>query len=282
MSALQEFQNLIRREYADASNLNARVELHRRFGTNKLSWYRWVRDQLEFPCHARILEIGCGPGTLWRSNCGRIPSCWTIVLSDFSPAMLVEAKRSLQNAGQSLTYRRIDAQVMPFADGSFEGVIANHMLYHLPDVKEAIRQVRRILRHGGRFYAATNGIDNVAEVREMVRHVAPALPFTHNAHIARFSLENGEPLLQEFFAHVELRRYENALEITEAEPLVAYVLSTIGATRVFTREKVAKLRRIAQERIDAKGSIHVTLHTGMFVAIGGDVGENCRSELGRT
>ncbi len=44
-------------QYQNAKNLNARIQLHQRFSTNKYGWHRWVFDQFSFPPQSRILEL---------------------------------------------------------------------------------------------------------------------------------------------------------------------------------------------------------------------------------
>src|SRR5262249_52405517 len=87
-------------QYGDASNLNARIALHTRFSTNRYGWHRWVYDHLldALGPEACILEVGCGPADLWRRNEARIPPNWRITLSDYSPGMIAEARRSLQQS----------------------------------------------------------------------------------------------------------------------------------------------------------------------------------------
>jgi len=84
-------QEAVEDQYRDASNLNARIALHRRFSTNKAGWTRWVFDQLALPQECAILELGCGPADLWQQNAGCIPEGWHITLSDFSPGMVEKA-----------------------------------------------------------------------------------------------------------------------------------------------------------------------------------------------
>jgi len=49
-----------------------------------------------------------------------------------------------------------DAQWLPFADASFDCILAMHMLYHVPDRDLAIAEMRRVLRPGGVLLALTN------------------------------------------------------------------------------------------------------------------------------
>ena len=55
-------------QYRDASNLDARIALHRRFSAGEKPLPRWIFEQLDLPPDARILELGCGPGQLWSEN----------------------------------------------------------------------------------------------------------------------------------------------------------------------------------------------------------------------
>jgi SAM-dependent methyltransferase len=125
-------------QYRDDSNLRARIELHRRFSTNPEPWHRWVFDRLRFAAKARILEVGCGPGELWLQNVERIPAGWELTLADLSPGMLEKAREGL---GDRADYRVADVQALPFEDGSFDGAIANHMLYHVSDRPRAFAEI---------------------------------------------------------------------------------------------------------------------------------------------
>jgi hypothetical protein len=57
-------QYLLTSQYKDSSNLQARIQIHKRFSINKYSFHRWVFDHFSIPRPARILEAGCGPGHL--------------------------------------------------------------------------------------------------------------------------------------------------------------------------------------------------------------------------
>ncbi len=70
MSKFTDQQYLKTEQYRDASNLNARLEIHRRFSTNSYGWFAWVFDTLEtLPKQARVLELGCGPGIYLGGLC---------------------------------------------------------------------------------------------------------------------------------------------------------------------------------------------------------------------
>src|SRR5206468_12793181 len=80
--SLQTDAGWLDRQYATGENLRARIELHRRFSTNPQPWQRWVFDRLVVHDDARVLEVGCGVGELWRENAERIPAGWHVTLTD--------------------------------------------------------------------------------------------------------------------------------------------------------------------------------------------------------
>ena len=155
-------------QYKNADNLRARMALHERFSTNKEDFARWVFDHIEAPQEAHVLELGCGPVNLWVKNRERIPQGWRITLTDLSPGMLEEAKRATETLDATSDYRVADAQAVPFEDGTFDLVVANHMLYHVPDELKAVAEIRRVLKPGGRLYAATNGREHMSELQTFI------------------------------------------------------------------------------------------------------------------
>jgi ubiquinone/menaquinone biosynthesis C-methylase UbiE len=251
-------QTYLREQYKNAANLNDRIRLHVRFSTNRYDFHMWVFDQLRLAPESRVLELGCGPGSLWRPNLARIPAGWQITLTDFSTGMLAEARANLAGA-HPFAFEQADAQALPFADDSFDAVIANHMLYHVPDRPKAFAEIRRVLRPDGRFFAATNGESHLREMHELVQQFDPAISLWNRM---TFRLENGAAELEPFFSHVLLHRYESALVVTEAEPLVAFVASMIGVE--LSGERRQAFTQLVEQRITADGAIHITKDTGLF------------------
>lgn len=255
-------QTYLSKQYQDASNFNARVELSRRFSVNKYGFHRWVFDHFQRDVQSKLLELGCGPGELWQSNRERIPSGWQITLTDFSPGMLQEARQKLGT--ECFTYEVADAQALPFADASFDAVIANHMLYHIPDLPRALGEIQRVLKPAGRLYATTIGREHMREMRELLRKHWPRGRWS-SATSNPFVLENGEEQLAPFFPQITLDIYEDALEVTEAEPLAAYAFSgRLGS--LLTPEMRASFTEMLRQELAEHGSIHITKSSGIFEA----------------
>jgi SAM-dependent methyltransferase len=256
-------QIYLREQYKNASNLNDRIQLHVRFSTNPYDFQIWVFDQLQLAPDSLVLELGCGPGSLWRRNLARIPSGWQITLTDLSPGMLAEARANLAGA-RPFAFGLADAQALPFDDAAFDAVIANHMLYHVPDRPKAFAQIQRVLAPGGRLYAATNGATALQEIHTLVHDFDPTIGVWARPDTKDFTLETGSAELSRWFSHVLVHRQENALVVTEAEPLVAYVASMADAN--LTGARRAEFTRRVEELIALDGAIHITKDTGLFEA----------------
>ncbi len=255
--------NYVREQYRASANLDARVALHARFSTAPRDFHAWVFDHFDLPADARVLEVGCGTGLLWQKNRARIPATWRVTLADFSRGM-VETTRA---TGVAANFAQADAQALPWRAASFDAVIANHMLYHVPDQTRALAEFARVLTPGGKVFAATNGASHLRELREWLAGLlgAEATPLLAADPARNFSLENGAAQLANFFARVTRFDFADALVVTEVEPLVAYVLSGT-MRRALTDEKQNALRQAATERIARDGAFRITKAAGLFVA----------------
>ncbi len=213
--------------YADASNLEARIKLHRLYGTSRYGWSAWIFDQMVFPPSGRVLEIGCGNGQLWADNKGRFPLGLSIMITDLSPGMLAEAKGKLSSTDGGFAFYVADAENLPFESRTMDAVIANHMLYHVRHIEMALMEIRRVLKPGGTLYCTTNGESHMQEIGELLVAFDHRIDF-HNPFVLSFTLQNGPSLLSKHLEHVEIRPYQDSLSVTNAEHLIDYILS-IGA-----------------------------------------------------
>lgn len=257
---LQDPNYLLTDQYKDDANLNARIRIHELFSANKYGFHRWAFDHLKLAPNSKILELGCGPGQLWLKNLDRIPEGVDITLTDFSPGMIEAAQRNL---GDRFHFQVVDAQQIPFEDNTFDSIIANYMLYHVPDRLRALQEIRRVLKSSGRFYAATLGRDHMKEIGELVHAFDPNLPALGGQTVEPFTLENGQEQIEQFFSNVNLYLFEDALEITEPEPLVSYILSGL-TTSELNDGRLDALRTHVQKALDAHNPFHVTKVSGVF------------------
>jgi hypothetical protein len=129
-----------------------------------------------------------------------------------------------------------------------------------------------VLKPDGRLYAATNGGDTMRELDELVERLRP--PRSQSARTVSlisdrrlrtgFNLEHGASELGQWFSSVSLHRYDDALIVPDAEPLVAYV----KAAGYLPDDQLALFKRHVEARIQRDGSIHISKNCGMFEAYG--------------
>jgi len=114
------------------------------------------------PTH-HVLDIGCGTGNL-TLLVKRLHPRADVVGLDPDPKALARARRKGEERGFAVRFDRGFSDELPYAEASFDRVFSAFMLHHLAlDVKEkTLREVRRVLRSGGVFYAldfdGTHGI----------------------------------------------------------------------------------------------------------------------------
>lgn len=97
-----------------------------------------------------ILDMGCGEGYLTRlmSRAGA-----RVVGVDACERFTEAARAEASAQGLHIEYRFGRAESLPCSDGSFDVVLANHVLNELPDLEEPVQEVGRVLKIGGRFVA---------------------------------------------------------------------------------------------------------------------------------
>lgn len=266
---MTEQPNDIRVQYSSDKNLNARIALHARFSTNTHGWQQWVFEHLTLPTPAHMLELGCGPAGLWTANHSRLPAAWSYILTDFSPGMVNKAQQNLREISPRFEFAVANAQTIPTRTRVFDGVIANHMLYHVPDRERALSEIRRVLKPGSKLFATTIGEYHMRELWDLLVPFVPDIHARASKVAQGFTLENGGEQLKHSFTDVIRYDYEDALEVTEVQPIVDYIRSSntlMGCT--LPPNEWAAIRRKIAAHIDVKGAFHIHKASGMFVAQG--------------
>ena len=106
------------------------------------------RRELLSAALGRVLEIGVGTGF----NLPHYPDTVAeIVVTDPNEAMLERARRRAAEAGVVVSSVRAPAQSLPFADETFDTVVSTLVLCSVPDQREALREIRRVLKPDGRL-----------------------------------------------------------------------------------------------------------------------------------
>jgi ubiquinone/menaquinone biosynthesis C-methylase UbiE/DNA-binding transcriptional MerR regulator len=254
-------------QYKDASALRARINLHDKFSTNKQGWHSWIFEQLRIPPNAAILELGCGDGSLWSRNMNLIPKDSEIILTDFSEGMLEDARKNLNMSLKKFIFKSVDASNIPFDDNKFDIVIANHMLYHVHDVSQVLHEINRVLKPCGTLYTSTIGKNNLIEMAILSKEFDDEINLFTDDFSGRFGMENGNALLKNYFSNIVLKNYEDSMVVTEAKPLLDYILSIpLKTNELLSETKIKKFEKFIQQKILKTGGIHITKEAGLFIS----------------
>ena len=136
------------------------------------------------PISARVLDIGCGPGTITAGLAALVPGGQVIAI-DRAAGILDEARGEAERQRVSnVSFEVGDAYQLAFGDDSFDVVHAHQVLQHLSDPVAALTEMRRVCRPGG-IVAARDGDysgmfwfpldDELTEWQALYRRVARAL-----------------------------------------------------------------------------------------------------------
>ena len=253
-------------QYASDVNLSARQAIYR-FQQPAVRVSAWALDLAKLGGDERVADIGCGNG-LHLAELRRREHRGVVTGMDLSPGMLAAAR---SRAGSHVVLIAGDAQRLPFADASFDCLLAMHMLYHVPDRDLAICEIRRALRPGGVALALTNSHHHLEGLNEMVGSVLHAItgadPAALRAYL-RFSSESGVEELQRHFSEVERHDARSELVVTEVQPIVDYVAS-MGSVGTPIRGEAGPVLREVEQRvraiIEAKGAFRIRTDVGCFV-----------------
>jgi len=261
----------VRRQYASDVYLRARQDIHEQFSVPKVDFPLWVLRRYAWRGDERVLDIGAGVGNYYDCLHYYWPDV-TYHAVDLSPGMLQQhrARSDLSIA---------DAQQLPFPDLAFDVVMANHMLYHVPNLDDALIEIRRVLKPGGVLIAATNSVQTMPQIHALFRrgmlllstpgkvHSTPPLPSASN-----FALENGTRILSRYFYAVVRHDLPGTLVFPAVEPVMAYLQSTRSLrepqlpSSIQWDELMLVMREQVNRVVDHFGEMVVDKTTGVLLA----------------
>ncbi len=260
---LTGMEKSLKNQYQNATNISSRINLHNLYSQNKQGWFPWIFQQCHIRPGLRILELGCGDGTLWTENLSLIPEDISITLSDISSGMLRDARRAIGSSDTRFAFRAFDCKKIPYKDESFDLVIANHVLFYCDDIPAVLKEVCRVLSPGGHFLCSAYGKAHMQEVSQLVEDFDDRIVLSADKLYERFGRENGRKILDPFFPDAKWHSYEDFLLVQDAEPLISYVLSCHGNQNQYILDHYKEFRAFATKKT-AKG-FRITKDAGVFL-----------------
>lgn len=244
-------------QYSTADNLSKRWSIHEKYSTNKLGFKNWIQQHYDIKDDYKILELGCGSGAMWTDYTHKIRNNTQLYMTDLSQGMLDACQNALGNK-DGLIYNKVDIQNIPYDNDSFDIVIANMMLYHVPDLNKGLSEINRVLKENGTFYCATYGEHGITEFLEKV-----LMSLGVNADLNKnFTLQNGTEILNSYFGEINMELYEDSLAITEIDDFMDYIYTLPNINIV--GEDYFEIKRILSSH-EKDGVLNVPKEYGMFI-----------------
>lgn len=260
---MNSMQNLtiVKKQYQTDEKLSIRINLHKNYSINKVGFSNWTFQNLPDMTGKTVLELGCGTGELWKSRTEVITTYDKLVLSDISDGMIESTKDSIINL-PNIDFKTINAESIPYSENSFDYIIANHMLYHVPELDSALQEIYRVLKPSGKLISTTFGENGILKyINNLIYAEELSTPITSS-----FTIQSGRKVLSRYFRNIEYRDYEDGLRITKAQDLVDYIfsMSSLIDSCKYTEEELSK--KIIEIQNSNDGVIEIKKEAGMFLS----------------
>jgi arsenite methyltransferase len=108
-----------------------------------------VHEALAAAPGERVLDAGCGPGFYVAETLERVGAQGSVVGVDASEPMLALAAKRCEGH-DNVSFHEGDVTALPVNDGDFDRALSVQVLEYVADIPAALRELRRVLRPGGR------------------------------------------------------------------------------------------------------------------------------------
>lgn len=250
-------------QYSDSQKLAARARLYQDSTVAGTPWFPWVAERLGLSGGEAVLDIGCGPGCFWAASAEIVPHDIALTLADQSAGMVEEAVGRCREAGfGSVVGRQADAMALPFADQSFDVVVAMHMFYHLADQAAAMAEMHRVLKPGGRLVVTTNGRDNLTGLYALTTAFGSGAV---DPAAEAFGFERAEELMRAQFGAVAVEEHPAVLRVTDPETVFLALTSYPPGDRASAAQLAAFQEAIDKAFAAGGGVLELRKQSGIFI-----------------
>ncbi len=248
-------------QYKNANNLKIRIRLHELYSTNQTGWFPWLFQQIDFTHVNRLIEIGCGDGSLWHKHKIDLRNR-EIFLTDISEGMIEEVRKNL---GNDVNCMLADCEKLPFKNIYFDAAVANHVLFYLKDLNQGLREINRVLKPGGICYCSTYGKQHMKELSNLVYAFDRRIYLSKTHLYDIFGLENGKDILMKYFSKVTCQRYQDVLFVDHSQPIIDYIMSCHGNQNEILGPQIDTFKNFVEKYIQVNQGIEITKDAGLFI-----------------
>ena len=200
----------------------------------------------------RVLDVACGTGVVARLAAERVGASGAVAGLDLNPAML-QIARSVPSTGAAIRWYEGSAESMPLQDESFDAAFCQLGLQFMSDKTAALREIRRVLRPGGRALVSTPPPSAFFGVLDeaMTRHVgSEAGAFVRMV----FSLNDPSAIERLFraagFAEVQVRTYAKPLRLPAARDFLWHYVHCTPLTGMLAGLDPARIAALERDVVD--------------------------------
>jgi len=265
----------VRRQYATDANIRLRQQIHEQFTHPPIDFAEWVLSNYQWRGGERVLDVGCGNGKYYYPMLYKAPDEGLPIEYhglDLSRGMLTSHP---MYPTSRLTVA--DLERLPYANGTFDVVMANHVLHHVHNLMHSVQELKRVLKPDGVLITATNSILSMYNLRRIL-HRSTVLLSRMGSQVQPmlapsdpYSLENGILVMKRHFYAVMRADLPSTLVFTDAEPLLDYIDSTRDLREpqlppdVHWDDMMAITRQQIAQIIQTQGHLPIDKLTGVLV-----------------
>lgn len=190
----------------------------------------FIHSVAQFTRHRgrRVLEVGVGAGTDHLQWARAGAECYGVDLTD---AAIETTRRRLETYGLQSTLRRVDAEVLPFADAHFDVVYSWGVVHHSEHPERIVAEIHRVLKPGGYFIGMLYGRRSLLVAKMWLRHaLLRGRPWRSPADVVWHHMES---IGTRSYTQAELRELFSAFAHVQVIPLLT-PYDTKGVPRVLS------------------------------------------------
>jgi SAM-dependent methyltransferase len=206
-------------------NWHVRQQTHDQYTFPRVDFVEWVMSHVGLKGNETLLDLGCGTGRYYEYIQANHPD---VTYTGIDTASTLTAEHPAPNR---VIHSPMDE--IPFEDGTFDVVMANHVMYYAANVADVVKETQRVLKPNGLFVASTSSVTTTPQFRELFRRAillvsppgAPREVKVPSGLHQRFALENGSRMLANHYFAVVRHDLPGAFVFDEVDPIMDYLES---------------------------------------------------------